>query len=211
MAAILGDAAEVGGFLGRDAQGATRKGGPYGWDALTHLCFSRYLRLERARSEGFVSAAKALLNAGANANTGWMETEHEPRPTWESAMYGAAGIARHPELTRLLLEWGADPNDGETPYHVPETYDNTVMKILVESGKLTDSSVTTLLLPTSGPWMKLGEAADYVRAVRPEHMVSIHDLLLSETGKMINSQFLGEQGLTGIPLTQVDLGNSITL
>jgi len=145
-AAILGDAAEVGGFLGRDAQGATRKGGPYGWDALTHLCFSRYLRLERARSEGFVSAAKALLNAGANANTGWMETEHEPRPTWESAMYGAAGIARHPELTRLLLEWGADPNDGETSYHVPETYDNTVMKILVESGKLTDSSVTTLLL-----------------------------------------------------------------
>ena len=61
------------------------------------------------------------------------------------------------------------------------------------------ASVTTLLLPTSGPWMKLGEAADYVRAVRPEHMVSIHDLLLSETGKMINSQFLGEQGLTGHP------------
>ena len=26
-------------------------------------------------------------------------------------------------------------------------------------------SVDTLLLPTSGPWMKLGEAADYVRAV----------------------------------------------
>jgi hypothetical protein len=41
--------------------------------------------------------------------------------------------------------------------------------------------------------------------------VSIHDLLLSETGKMINGQFLGEQGLTGIPLTQVDLGDSITL
>jgi L-ascorbate metabolism protein UlaG (beta-lactamase superfamily) len=49
-----------------------------------------------------------------------------------------------------------------------------------------EASVTTLLLPTSGPWMKLGEAADYVRAVRPQHMVSIHDLLLSDTGKMIN-------------------------
>ena len=71
--------------------------------------------------------------------------------------------------------------------------------------------VTTLLLPTSGPWMKLGEAADYVRAVRPEHMVSIHDLLLSDTGKMINSQFLGEQGLTGIPLTQVAIADSLTL
>ena len=55
------------------------------------------------------------------------------------------------------------------------------------------ASVTTLLLPTSGPWMKLGEAADYVRAVRPQHMISIHDLLLSDVGKMINGQFLGGQ------------------
>ena len=74
-----------------------------------------------------------------------------------------------------------------------------------------EASVTTLLLPTSGPWMKLGEAADYVRAVRPQHMVSIHDLLLSDVGKMINSQFLGELGLTGMPLTQVEIGDSITV
>jgi ankyrin repeat protein len=145
-AAILGDAAAVRRFLALDARNATAKGGPYKWDALTHLCFSRYLRLERARSGGFVAAAKALLAAGASANTGWMETNHESHPEWESAIYGAAGIAQHPELTRLLLERGADPNDGETPYHVVETYDNTVMKILVESGKLNETSMTTLLL-----------------------------------------------------------------
>jgi ankyrin repeat protein len=75
-----------------------------------------------------------------------METNHEPHPEWESAIYGAAGIAQHPELTRLLLDRGADPNDGETLYHVVETYDNTVMKTLVESGKLNDTSMTTLLL-----------------------------------------------------------------
>jgi ankyrin repeat protein len=144
--AILGDAAAVRRFLALDAQNATAKGGPYDWDALTHLCFSRYLRLDRARSDGFVAAAKGLLEAGASANTGWMETDHEPHPEWESAIYGAAGIAQHPQLTRLLLERGADPNDGETPYHVVETYDNTVMKILVESGKLSDASMTTLLL-----------------------------------------------------------------
>jgi ankyrin repeat protein len=145
-AAILGDAMAVRRFLGLDARNATAKGGQYGWDALTHLCFSRYLRLDRARSDGFVAAATALLDAGASANTGWMETSHEPHPEWESAIYGAAGLAQHPELTRLLLERGADPNDGETPYHVVETYDNTVMKILVESGKLNDTSMTTLLL-----------------------------------------------------------------
>jgi ankyrin repeat protein len=145
-AAILGDAAAVRRFLAHDAGHAAAKGGPYGWDALTHLCFARYLRLDRARSDGFVAAAKALLDAGASANTGWMEVDHEPHPEWESAIYGAAGIAQHPQLTRLLLERGADPNDGETPYHVVETYDNTVMKILVESGKLNAESMTTLLL-----------------------------------------------------------------
>jgi ankyrin repeat protein len=145
-AAILGDAASVQRFLALDARNATAKGGPYDWDALTHLCFSRYLRLDRARSDGFVAAAKGLLDAGASANTGWMEMDHEPHPEWESAIYGAAGIAQHPQLTRLLLERGADPNDGETPYHVVETYDNTVMKILVESGQLNDTSMTTLLL-----------------------------------------------------------------
>src|SRR5277367_3559721 len=144
-AAVLGDAATVRRFLAADAGSATAKGGPHGWDALTHLCFSRYLRLDRARSEGFVASARALLDAGANANTGWMEP-NEPYPSWEAAIYGAAGLAHHPELTRLLLERGADPNDGETPYHVPETYDNTVMKILVESGKLNEASLTTLLL-----------------------------------------------------------------
>ena len=145
-AAILGNAAAARRFLAMDARNATTKGGPHAWDALTHLCFSRYLRLDRARSDDFVAAAKALLDAGASANTGWMETNHEPHPEWESAIYGAAGIAQHPGVTRLLLERGADPNDGETPYHVVETYDNTVMKILVESGKLNDVSMTTLLL-----------------------------------------------------------------
>lgn len=147
-AAILGDGAGVRRFLAADARNATATGGPHRWDALTHLCFSRYLRLDRARSDGFVAAATALLDAGASANTGWYERiDHpNPRPTFESAIYGAAGLAQHPELTRLLLERGADPNDEETPYHVPETYDNTVMKILVESGKLNGTSLTTILL-----------------------------------------------------------------
>jgi hypothetical protein len=30
-------------------------------------------------------------------------------------------------------------------------------------------------------------------------------------GKMITSQFLGEQGLTGMPLTQIPTGESLTL
>ncbi len=133
-------------FLELDAANATAKGGPHGWDALTHLCFSRYLRLDRARSDGFVRAAKALLDAGASANTGFYEANHQPEPEWESALYGAAGVAHHPELTRLLLERGADPNDGEVSYHTPETHDNRALKVLVESGKLSEDSLATMLL-----------------------------------------------------------------
>jgi ankyrin repeat protein len=145
-AAVLGDNATVRGFLALDAGNATAKGGPHGWDALTHLCFSKYLRLDRARSAGFVRAAEALLNAGASANTGFYETAHQPDPQFESVLYGAAGIAHDADLTRLLLGRGADPNDDEVPYHTPETYDNGALKVLVESGKLNDDSLATMLL-----------------------------------------------------------------
>jgi ankyrin repeat protein len=140
-AAILGDDASVERLLAEDAASASRKGGPRGWDPLTYLCFSRYLRLDRARSEAFVRTAAALLDAGASPNTGF---------TWddelEAAIYGAAGVARHAGLTRLLLERGADPNDGETAYHAPESYDHSVLKLLVECGRLSDESLTVMLV-----------------------------------------------------------------
>jgi ankyrin repeat protein len=64
-------------------------------------------------------------------------------------LYGAAGVAHHPELTRLLLERGADPNDApafEVPYHAPETYDNRALQVLVESGRLSSWSLNMMLV-----------------------------------------------------------------
>ena len=146
VAAILGDDEGVRGWLERDAALATAHGGPYAWDALTHLCFSRYLRLDRGRSEGFVRAATLLLDAGASANAGFWEAEHQPHPEWESVLYGAAGVAHHAALTKLLLDRGADPNDEEVPYHAPEGWDNDAMRHLLESGRLTADSLTMMLL-----------------------------------------------------------------
>ncbi len=143
---ILGDDQAVRRIVLADRVAATVAGGPRGWDPLTHLCFSRYLRLDKARSDGFIRTATILLDAGASANSGWFEPHHQPTAEWESVIYGAAGIAQHPGLTQLLLDRGADPNDGETPYHVPETYDNATLRVLVESGKLTAASLSTMLL-----------------------------------------------------------------
>jgi ankyrin repeat protein len=196
-AAVLADEAAVREFLARDGADAAAVGGPHGWDALTHLCFSRYLRLDATRSGAFVRTARALLDAGASAKTGWYEMiDHpNPRPLFESAIYGAAGVARHPELTHLLLERGADPNDEETPYHVPETTDNTVMTILLESGTLNDDSISVMLLRKTdwhdleGLRLLLDHGADPKRmtrfgdnalhhAVRRDNSIGIVELLL---------------------------------
>jgi hypothetical protein len=143
-AAILGDAARVARLLGDDRRRATARGGPYGWDALTYLRFSRYLRLRA--EDTFVQAAEALLDAGADPDTGFFEPAHEPEPTFESALHGAAGVAHHAGLTRLLLVRGADPNlGGEVAYHAPEGFDDGAMEAVVESGGLAPDGLTKML------------------------------------------------------------------
>ncbi len=186
-AAILGDDAAVRRLLAGDPGAATATRGPRGWDALTHLCFSRYLRLDRARSAGFVGAAAALLDGGANPNTGWFERGHQPQPVWESALYGAAGVAHHAELTRLLLARGADPNDGETPYHAPETYDLGPVQALLESGRLTEDSLATMLIRKTdwhhleGVQLLLQYGADPNRTTH-WGKTALHNAILSDNG-----------------------------
>ncbi|MEU4689509.1 MBL fold metallo-hydrolase [Actinoplanes sp. NPDC023714] len=70
------------------------------------------------------------------------------------------------------------------------------------------AEIETLLLPISGPWTKFGEAADFVRAVRPARVVPIHELMLSELGQNSARMLLGENGLTGLPLETIPWGNS---
>ncbi|MGA4792001.1 MBL fold metallo-hydrolase [Nocardia sp. AB354] len=67
----------------------------------------------------------------------------------------------------------------------------------------------TLLLPTSGPWTKLGEAADYLRAVKPRRVIQIHELMLSELGQTSTRTLLA--GLTGTEITVLPPGQSIDL
>ena len=71
--------------------------------------------------------------------------------------------------------------------------------------------VTTLLVPTSGPWTKFGEAADFVRAVNPERAVQIHEIMLSEIGQQTMATFLSPKMLTDVALTIVPVGDTITV
>ena len=54
-----------------------------------------------------------------------------------------------------------------------------------------EQPVETLLLPINAPWCKVSETADYVREVRPKHVVDIHDALLGELGVDLYGRVVG--------------------
>ena len=195
-AAVLGDEATVRDFITHDGSLATSKGGPHDWDALTYLCFSRYLRLDKSRSDAFTATAQLLLGAGADANACWWDTiDDPPRRVPETAIYGAAGLAQHPGVTQLLLKHGADPNDEETSYHVAEGGDNTVLQILLESGRLNERSLATVLVRKAdwhepqGMQLALQHGADpnyptiskstpFQHSIRRDNAISMIEMLL---------------------------------
>src|SRR3569833_3219894 len=143
-AAILGDYVTVENFLAADRTMATSTGKPYDANALTHLGLSKYLRFGRRSDEDFVRTATALLDAGADPNGGFWTTGKYPE--FETPLYGAAGVAQNAALTRLLLDRGADPDDGELVYHSPEGYDISAMKLVVETGKVTKENLACMLI-----------------------------------------------------------------
>lgn len=48
-----------------------------------------------------------------------------------------------------------------------------------------DAQVDTLFVPLNAPWMKLAEAIDFARAVRPRRAYALHDALINDLGASI--------------------------
>jgi L-ascorbate metabolism protein UlaG (beta-lactamase superfamily) len=75
-----------------------------------------------------------------------------------------------------------------------------------------DRAVDALMVPISGPWQKVAEVIDYVRAVGARRAYSIHDDLLSEVGKTMMTNFLGDNGPgIGTPYERLTLGDTLEL
>jgi ankyrin repeat protein len=94
------------------------------------VAHSTLLRLPKFRDRLY-RCARLLLDAGADPNQSWKakEGDHDL-----SALYGAAGKNHDPKLTQMLLEAGANPNDGESLYHAVETTDPACARLLLEAG-----------------------------------------------------------------------------
>ncbi|WP_434599036.1 MBL fold metallo-hydrolase [Streptomyces sp. A5-4] len=56
--------------------------------------------------------------------------------------------------------------------------------------------VETLMLPVMAPWSKLSEVIDYVREVKPQRAIDIHDALLTDLARPIYDSQIGSLGGT---------------
>jgi L-ascorbate metabolism protein UlaG (beta-lactamase superfamily) len=75
-----------------------------------------------------------------------------------------------------------------------------------------EDPVSTLLLPVSGPWLKLGEIIDYGRTVAPRRGYAIHDALLSEIGRQLTRNWIGmAAGDSGATFSLLEPGTTIDL
>lgn len=191
-AATIGNPAAVIEFLAQDPSSVSALAAPHQGTPLVYLGLSKFLRLDPARSDALLATARTLLRAGADPNAGfWVKGEYE------TPIYGAAGVAHHPGMTRLFLEHGGDPNDGEVCYHSPEGYDLEAMKAVVETGRVTPENLALMLVrkhdwhDREGVRYLLAKGADpnfqkgwkpFRQAVRRDNDREIVELLLDHGG-----------------------------
>lgn len=74
-----------------------------------------------------------------------------------------------------------------------------------DSFTLPEKSVDTLAIPAAAPWMKIGEAIDFLVAVRPRLAFPTHDAILSDAGRSLADTMLGSFGeKNGIDYRRLD-------
>jgi ankyrin repeat protein len=118
---------------------AGRQGGPYDWEPLLYLAYSRIDVPDGVP----LQIAGLLLDHGADPNAGYL---WQGMPSPFTALCGAFGRGEGDQpphqyrlqLARLLLEAGADPNDSQTMYNCgpgcPPPYDDEHLELLLEFG-----------------------------------------------------------------------------
>jgi hypothetical protein len=138
-AATVGEVSAVKEMLSKDPELAKKRGGPHNWEPLLYATYSR-LNSE-SDQHSTLEAARLLIKHDADPNAGFL---------WDRIYLftaltgtfgeGERGRTHQPEhqfcyrLARLLLESGADPNDGQTLYNRMFTGDIRHLELLFEFG-----------------------------------------------------------------------------
>jgi ankyrin repeat protein len=141
-ALLLGDAGAVNARLDKDPSLATKTGGPRDWEPIHYVCYTSV-----GSSDGLADIARRLLNLGVDANTKFPWLHHGvQRPV----LWGASRQAQALSLVNVLLDAGADPNDGVTLPMAASAGDIPVLEALLTHGAKVDQ-----------PWASDGSTALY--------------------------------------------------
>ena len=177
-ALVLGDAEKIDGALRESPALALQKSGPRDWEPLLYVCFSRFASRASGRARNFAAAARVLLRHGANPNAHCIDPQW---PDWPlSCLYGATGLNNNVELGRVLLEAGANPNDGESLYHSTEHADLECIRLLLEHGaSAKNTNVLHHMLDRESIegirlLLKAGADPDQLNPANPSHESSLH-------------------------------------
>jgi len=72
-----------------------------------------------------------------------------------------------------------------------------------------DATVHTLFVPISGPWLKISESVDFVRAIAPRRAFALHDCLLSDVGFQVYDGNMAR--LSGCDYARLVPGEAVSL
>ena len=147
VALVLGEWQVVAQAIEADPDFSARKSGPDMVEPLVYAGFSRFGHHRALEAADLALTVRLLLNHGADPDTTFT-SEHGPL----SCLYAACGLNGNVEITRLLLEAGADPNDGESLYHATEQPDLEGLKLLLAHGaRVTGSNAIKHILDWESP------------------------------------------------------------
>ena len=167
-ACAAGDGDGVSDWLAKRPRLASLPGGPFDWEPLLYLCYSRLD--DGARGAGFMKAARALVDVGADPNAGYLWAGLTSPFTALTGAFGE-GEDRYNQpphqvamgLANLLLMHRADPNDAQTLYNRTWSGSDEHLELLVARG---------LGKGDGGPWHeRLGETHPTPKEMIDEELV----------------------------------------
>jgi ankyrin repeat protein len=134
-ALILGDAPAVVARLTKDPSLAGQAGGPRGWLPIHYICYTAV-----GSGDGLADIARRLLALGVDPNTKFPWLHHNVR---RPVLWGASRHAQSLPLVNVLLDAGADPNDGVTLPLAASAGDIPVLETLLAHGANVDQRWAT--------------------------------------------------------------------
>jgi L-ascorbate metabolism protein UlaG (beta-lactamase superfamily) len=141
------------------------------------------------------AAVSARLDALAGAVTTVDSGDVFEAAGFRVAAYGGRHAEIHPDLPRV-------PNLGflvdDLLYHPGDSFD-------VPAGVTVD----TVFVPVSGPWLRLSDSVEFVRALSPRRAFALHDGLLNDAGHQVTDSNMAQ--LAGCDYRRLTPGEAVGL